>query len=117
MLSIGTTTSRFSFSNTVTADLGWIGWMEDQRLPNVMIASQQVLVQDMMRHRLGERYLRIDQDRSPEQERFLGLDVASEGAILDLRGLAEASAREHLVKPELTEMLRHQAPTPTFFNR
>jgi patatin-like phospholipase/acyl hydrolase len=116
MLSIGTTTSQFSFSNTVPADMGWMAWMEGQRLPSVMISSQQIVAQEMLRHRLGDRYLRIDQKQSPQQERFLGLDVASPGAILDLRGLAEASAREHLAKPTLQSMLSHQAPAPTFFN-
>lgn len=117
MLSIGTTTSQFSFSNTLPADMGWMAWMEDQRLPNVMIASQQIVVQEMLRHQLGARYLRIDQKQSPQQERFLGLDVASQGAILDLQGLAEASAREHLMGPTMKTLLRHEAPIPTFYNR
>ena len=116
MLSIGTTTSQFSFSNTVPSDMGWMAWMQDQRLPNVMISSQQIVAQEMLRHRLGDRYLRIDQKQSPQQERFLGLDVATPGSILDLRGLAEASAREHLAKPALQSMLLHRAPAPIFFN-
>lgn len=116
MLSLGTTTSQFSFSNTVGADMGWVGWMAGQRLPNVMIASQQIVAQEMLRHRLGGRYRRIDQKQSPQQERFLGLDVASPGAMLDLRGLAEASAREHLATPGLRRMLDHRAPPPTFFH-
>ena len=116
MLSIGTTTVQFSFSNTVSVDMGWMAWMEGQRLPSVMISSQQMIVQEMLRHRLGERYLRIDQRQSPQQERFLGLDVASPGSILDLRGLAEASAREHLAKPRLQAMLGREAPVPAFFN-
>jgi patatin-like phospholipase/acyl hydrolase len=116
MLSIGTTTAQFSFSNTVSADMGWMAWMEGQRLPSVMISSQQMIVQEILRHRLGERYLRIDQRQSPQQERFLALDVASPGSILDLRGLAEASAREHLAKPGLQAMLGREAPVPAFFN-
>lgn len=116
MLSIGTTTAQFSFSNTVASDMGWMGWMEDQRLPSVMIASQQEVVLHILRHRLDKRFLRIDRTQSAQQERSLGLDVASPGAILDLKGLAEASAREHLVDARIKALLRHEAPAPHFYN-
>src|SRR5262249_33903737 len=76
LLSIGTTTSKFSFSNAASTDLGWIGWMENQRLPRVMIAAQQLNADFMLGHRLKDRYLRIDHDQSPEQERQLALDSA-----------------------------------------
>jgi uncharacterized protein len=42
LLSIGTTASKFSFSNAASTNLGWMGWMENQRLPRVMIAAQQL---------------------------------------------------------------------------
>lgn len=117
MLSIGTTTSKFSFSNAINDDLGWLGWMAGQRLTSAMIASQQLNVDYMMRHRLGDRYLRIDQVQSKEQERQLRLDVASETARRDLLGLAEASAREHLPKAALIQMLAHRADPAQFYNR
>jgi hypothetical protein len=37
-------------------------------------------VEYILRHKLGERYLRVDTEQSKEQERNLGLDVASEAA-------------------------------------
>jgi patatin-like phospholipase/acyl hydrolase len=117
ILSIGTTTAKFSFSNSGATDLGWMGWLENQRLPRVMIAAQQLNTDFMLRHRLRDRYLRIDQQQSPEQERYLALDVASAGAIADLRALAEASVREHLGKATLPSMLKHAAAAPLFFNR
>lgn len=117
ILSIGTTTSKFSFSNALRADLGWVGWMNGQRLTGAMIGSQQLNVDYMMRHRLGESYLRIDQVQSKEQERQLRLDVASETARKDLLGLAEASAREHLPKAALLEMLAHRAAPAQFYHR
>jgi patatin-like phospholipase/acyl hydrolase len=116
-LSIGTTTSKFSFSNAGTRDLGWIGWMDNQRLPRVMISAQQLNADYILAHRLGQRYLRIDHEQSPEQERSLALDVASEGAIADLRALAEASIRIHLGRPILPDLLGHTAAAPKFYNR
>lgn len=117
MLSIGTTASRFSFSNAGSTDLGWIGWMENQRLPRVMIAAQQLNADFMLKHRLKQNYLRIDHDQSPEQERQLALDCASPGAIDDLKALAEASVRDHLGKGPLANFLTHRAPAAQFYNR
>lgn len=117
MLSIGTTTSKFSFSNSGKTNLGWMGWMDNQRLPRVMISAQQQNAGYILGHRLGERYLRIDHEQSPEQERSLALDVASPGAIADLSALAESSVRMHLGRPILPDMLQHQAAAPTFYSR
>jgi hypothetical protein len=117
VLSIGTTTAKFSFSNATGTNLGWLGWMRNQRLTSAMIASQQLNADYMLRHRLGGAYLRIDQEQSKEQERELRLDVASESARNDLLGLAEASAREHLPKPTLKAMLAHTAAQPLFHHR
>jgi patatin-like phospholipase/acyl hydrolase len=116
LLSVGTTTAKFSFSNAVNPDMGWMAWMDDQRLPSVMIASQQINTDAVVKHRLGDRYLRIDQAQSKEQERYLALDVATSGAQRDLQGLAEASAREHLPNPRLKAMLCHTAIPPQFFH-
>ncbi|WP_247375606.1 CBASS cGAMP-activated phospholipase [Bradyrhizobium sp. 173] len=117
MLSIGTTTAKFSFSNSGQTDLGWMGWMDNQRLPRVMISSQQLNAEYMMRHRLKHNYLRLDHQQSPEQERYLALDVASPGAISDLKALAESTVRDALGKTNLPILLQHVAATPTFHNR
>lgn len=117
LLSIGTTTAKFSFSNAIGTNLGWLGWMRGQRLTGAMIASQQLNADYILRHRLGDGYLRIDQEQSKEQERELRLDVASEYARNDLLGLAEASAREHLPKEALKAMLGHTAAPAVFHHR
>ncbi len=114
LLSIGTTTAHFSISNSVDSNMGWLSWMDDQRLTNVMIAAQQINSDYVVRHRLGERYYRIDQVQSREQERHLALDVATKNAIADLEGLAEASARDHLVSDFMKAQLAHEAPVQSF---
>jgi hypothetical protein len=96
--------------------MGSLAWMTDQRLPTVMIASQQKNADYMMRHRLGDRYVRIDRVQSREQERHLALDVATAAAKKDLRGLAEASAREALALGSVQRMLRHTPAEPRFFH-
>jgi patatin-like phospholipase/acyl hydrolase len=118
VLSVGTTTSNFSFSNAVGQNLGWAGWMAEQRLTSAMIASQQLNVDYMMQHMLGgAAYTRIDRVQSKEQERELRLDVATDTAKDDLLALAEASAREHLPKAPIRTMLSHQAAPAKFHHR
>jgi len=117
LLSIGTTTSRFSISNTTNPNMGWMAWMEGERLTSMMIASQQINSGAMVGHRLGTNYLRIDHDRSPEQDRYLGLDIATEATTSDLRGLAEASVRDHLGNGSLATFLSHRAAPPIFYHR
>lgn len=114
LLSIGTTTSHFSFSNSIGTDLGWMGWMNNQRLTSVMIGVQQSNTDYVVRHKLGDRYIRIDQVQSAEQERYLALDVATSGAIGDLEGLAESSIRAITADPNLRGFLEHNANIQNF---
>ncbi len=114
VLSIGSTSSNFSFSHSGGTDLGWMQWMKDARLPSVMIASQQFIADILMQHTMGDRYFRIDTAQSPEQERSIGLDVASEAATRDLLALAEAAVQAALPKPFVKEILQHEVPDINF---
>jgi patatin-like phospholipase/acyl hydrolase len=117
LLSIGTTTSQFSFSHAHGRQLGALGWWRDQRLVNVIIASQQHSVDYIAGHRLGDRYLRLDADQSKEQERHLALDVATEDAQKTVRGLAAATVQSHINDARLRAFLAHAAPAPVFHHR
>ncbi len=98
VLSIGTTTSKFSFAGSLPSDLGWLDWLLDQRLTSAMIAAQQMNTDYMVKHKLGERYLRVDASPSASQLPAMTLDNASESVAADLMGLAEASLRESSAK-------------------
>jgi patatin-like phospholipase/acyl hydrolase len=96
MLSIGTTTSSFAWSAASSLTAGYLDWTVRSRLMNATIGSQQINSDYVMRHRLGERYLRLDAQPSAEQAAELGLDVASEFATRDLIALARATVRSHI---------------------
>lgn len=115
LLSIGTTTSQFSFAHACGRQLGLFGWSREQRLVNVIIASQQHSVNYIMEHRLADRYLRLDTDRSKEQERHLALDVATEHAQKTIRGLADATMQARISDPRLNAFLTHKA-SPALFS-
>jgi predicted acylesterase/phospholipase RssA len=117
LLSVGTTTSQFSFAHAHGRQLGSFGWWREQRLVNVIIASQQHAVAYMMGHRLGDRYLRLDADQSKEQERHLALDVATDVAQKTIRGLAAATLQARINDPQLRVFLAHNARAPVFHHR
>ena len=117
MLSIGTTTTQFSFSHVGGCHLGVLGWVRERRLAQAILSSQQLDAMYIVGHKLGDRYLRIDEVQSKEQERDLGLDVATEDAQKTIRGLASGSYQAVLNHPMLRTILSHRPPQPTFHHR
>jgi uncharacterized protein len=115
MLSIGTTTSKFSFSHTLGLNLGTLAW--GRRFPQVLLSAQQLDVEYVIRHKLGGRYVRIDEEQSKEQGRDLGLDVATESASKTIRALAASTTQEVLNNTTLMEILSRKADPPIFYHR
>lgn len=116
VLSVGTTTTDFAMSSSLDPNMGVMGWMRNQRLTDVMIGSQQALANDMMKHVLGERYLRIDRRQADEQRHELALDAATAGAISNLLSIAHCSFAEASADPRLRGLLAHEAPPFKFIN-
>ena len=116
VLSIGTTTSRFSFAHASGRQLGAIGWVRGQRIFNAILATQQQQTTYMLGHRLGDRYLRLDAEKSPEQSNYLALDVATADAQKTLRGLATTTVQANINNPSLKGFFTHNAGAPTFFH-
>lgn len=116
VLSIGTTTTAFAFSSVAGEALGSAGWLKRERLPKVMIGSQQALANDMMQHMLADRYVRIDRPQPSDQQAELALDCASEIAKRDLQSAAASSVAEVSSNDALVDMLKHDAPPSTFVN-
>jgi len=115
VLSIGTTTTQFSLSHSEKRNLGILGWARS--LPNTIISSQQIDIDYILRHRLGDRYVRIDTIQSKEQERDLGLDVATKEAQATIRGMARGSYQEIANNEMLNTILNNRARKPRFYYR
>lgn len=116
VLSVGTTSTDFAMSSALDPNMGVLGWMRNQRLTDVMIGSQQALIDDMMKHVLADRYLRIDRRQADEQRSVLALDVATPEAISNLQSLARSSFAEISADPRLRSLLEHDARPFTFVN-
>lgn len=117
ILSVGTTTARFSISSRRPLNMGIGGWMKDLLLTRAMIGAQQGVTDFMMKHALGNDYFRIDEIPSKEQSRDLQLDRASDAATQCLLGLAEVSSQKALGITEIRDWLGHQAPLQEFTRR
>ncbi len=117
ILSIGTTTSKFSFPHRRKIDFGVLNWAIGARLVQTMISSQQQVVDFMLRHRLGDRYVRLDVQQSREQEMSLSLDTATPDAQKTIRALASATVQANISDPRLRAMFAYKAGQPCFYHR
>lgn len=107
LLSIGTTTKSYSISFSAGRNFGIGDWMEDQRLFSVIISAQQQFVDQVVTHRLGQNYLRLDHEPSQQQAGDLGLDVATQAAKKTLLALAKKTASD-AIGNRLDVFLDHQ---------
>lgn len=110
VVSIGTTTKKFSLPNSLGGNLGHIGWIRKSRLPSTIISAQQQMVEFMLKQHLKDRYIRIDANPSQEQTSDLGLDIATFKQRDTLLGLARGVIQDFSSHSELQNMLRHCAP-------
>ncbi len=107
ILSVGTTTNMYSLSFESGRELGIGVWMDDNRLFSVTISSQQQLVDQLLLHKLKERYFRLDALPSDEQARDVGLDIATEAARRTLIALGK-KATSDILNTKLAPFLNHQ---------
>jgi patatin-like phospholipase/acyl hydrolase len=115
MLSIGTTTAKFSLPISIGGKLGQRDWLENERLVSTIFSAQQQLVEYMVGHQLGERYVRMDETASAEQTSDLGLDLATPARRGTLLGMAEGVYQKFSSNPHVAQMLAHIPATPEFY--
>jgi hypothetical protein len=109
MLSVGTTTSKFSFAHGPGIRFGLLQWTMGARLVQAIFSSQQQIIDQVARHRLGSRYVRIDAEQSREQERALSLDTAHPDAQRTIRAMAAVTVQAASARYSL--IFRWQTPT------
>lgn len=107
MLSIGTTSSKYAIGHDRSRDFGAIQWMRGIRLLDMILSAQRQMSVQIVRHRLAERYIEIDNQPAAEVWATLGLDRGDKVAHDTLRGLASRDTTSRLAKVELRDMLAH----------
>lgn len=117
LLSVGTTTSQFSFAHGAGTRFGLLKWTMGARLVQAILSSQQQIVDNVVRHRLGSRYVRLDLEQSREQEQALSLDTAHPDAQKTIRAMAAVTVQAASNNPDLSSILSHISAPPKFFHR
>lgn len=116
ILSIGTTTSKFSLPSSLGKSFGQSLWIENNRLVSTVMSSQQQMVHFMMKHLLHERYVRFDEEPSAEQICDLGLDLATKARRQTLLGMADGCYQRLCNDKQVLAMLNYEAERPRFFH-
>lgn len=116
VLSIGTTTSKFSLPSSLGRNFGQKLWLENNRLISTILSSQQQLVDFMLKHQLGPRYVRFDAQPSHEQVLDLGLDLATASRRQTLLGMADGCYQALSNDPQVITTLAHRPPAPKFYH-
>jgi hypothetical protein len=115
VLSIGTTTGNFSLPYSHGKNYGSARWLRGGRLFATIMSAQQQLTGVVLRHHLGDRYLRVDTQRAPGLEYDLTFDGATEYGTKTILSLADHAFEEAMKRQRVVEMLRATAPTATFY--
>lgn len=114
VLSIGTTSAGFGLPASLGGNFGPAEWIANQRLVTTVFGVQQQLVDFMMKHELGDRYLRIDMETSAEHAVDIGLDIATEERRGTLMALAQGCYQRACSHRLVLDFLTHVPAKPGF---
>lgn len=112
VLAIGTLQIDATASAGFALNRGLKGW--GKGLFNLTIAAQERAMNQLVEHRLGNRFMAINDTLTRDQVDDVGLDLADSQARQTLLGRAEKSFRHALRERVDDRFLNHSAPVPRF---
>ncbi len=115
VFSIGTTEGSVAFPVSVGRDLGYIGWGSGLRLLNITFAAQEQCAAFMLQHTLSNRFYRVNERPSADQQSDIGLDVATENARRTLKALGAISAQRVISDSKAAPFFQYSASTANFY--
>jgi predicted acylesterase/phospholipase RssA len=122
LMSVGTMSARSTVNPRRNARGGLYDWGDGnilqapRKLFGLSISVQESLSCSMIEHRLGSRYLHIDDENSDARARAVGLDITDAAAKQVLLGTAEQRSKKCAGDSRVQEFLKHIAPIATFFH-
>jgi predicted acylesterase/phospholipase RssA len=124
LMALGTMSAAFTVDprrNRKGGMLSWGGWNPvntQKQLFGLAISSQETLIDFVLGHRLGRRYLHVDDELRDEQARSVALDKATPQASEVLIGRAHERVKWLLgSEPRCSEFFAHQPSPPKFYHR
>lgn len=121
LMSIGTMSSKFTADPRHNRGGGTYDWgginpaNMPKRLFGLSISVQESLSDFMLKHRMGSRYVHIDDVLTDERARAVALDKANAPAREVLLGAASERSKICIGREDCQAFLRHRIVTPKFY--
>lgn len=121
ILSIGTLSSKKSINPKTNKKGGLTDWGERNILKSasniidITLSSQQLFMNQLVKHRIKDNLVVIDETLSHSSAPFVGLDDASDSARQVLKSNASQSSKVALGKPEVLAFFDEIAVQPIFY--
>ena len=120
LLSVGTMSSKFTVDPRRNREGGTFDWggvnpaNMPKRLFGLSISVQESLSDHMLKHRLQERYLHVDDDLTDQRAQAVALDKADSAAREVLLGSASERSKICIGNSQCQSFLRHTPRSPIF---
>ena len=121
ILSIGTLSSKETINPKTNKQGGLTDWGEGkfyeaaQNIMDITLSSQQLFLDQIVRHRIGDNLVVIDNILTESSSSYVGLDKTTDSAKEILKGNAEESSKVALGKAEVLAFFDEKASQPIFF--
>lgn len=121
ILSIGTLSSKKTINPNTNKKGGLTDWGEGkfyeapQNIMDITLSSQQSFLNQIVKHRIGNNLVVIDEVLTAASSSYVGLDKANSFAKEILKGNAEESSKIALSKPEVLAFFDEIAIQPIFY--
>ncbi|WP_458130980.1 CBASS cGAMP-activated phospholipase [Pseudomonas sp. R3-41] len=121
LLAIGTMSSKFTVNPKNNREGGALDWgggnplKAAQRLFGLSISVQESLCDFMLQHKLGSRYMHVDEDLTDDRSKAVALDKADIYAQEVLIGSGLEKAKVCLGKPDFMAFVAHKARPIQFY--
>lgn len=115
ILAVGTMSLGNTVPGSARRDRGILDWGE--ALFSLMISAQESSTDYLLKHELGDRYFRIDDDATPDQAKDIRrLDGVSAAAVRTLTHRGRNAAQAALGKPTFDRFRNHAAAQSVFYH-
>ena len=121
ILSIGTLSSKKTINPKTNKQGGLYDWGERdflksaQNIIDITLSSQQLFMNQLVKHRIKDNFVVIDENLTQSAAPYVGLDSATDQARQVLKGNASQSSKVALGKPEVLAFFNQIANQPIFY--
>ncbi|WP_108700361.1 CBASS cGAMP-activated phospholipase [Neisseria subflava] len=122
ILSIGTMSSKKTINPNTNKKGGLVDWGEGnfikaaENIIELTLSSQQLFMQQIVKHRIKENLVEIDETLTESSAKYVGLDNVTDSAKQILISNANQSSKVALGKEEIQAFFIEHVEAPHFFN-